>query len=73
MLSLCLAKHPSAETKTEDLMKLLEGYNTQVKIMHWLMAVLMIALIAAGLFMVDLPKDDPLRPQLYMIHKSSGM
>jgi len=54
-------------------MKFLEDYNQVAKILHWLMAVMIISLFAVGIYMHDLPKDDALRPTLYMLHKASGM
>jgi len=54
-------------------MKFLEGYNTVSKILHWLMAIMIISLLAVGIYMHDLPKEDALRPTLYMLHKAFGM
>ncbi len=54
-------------------MKFLEDYNTVAKILHWLMAVMILSLLCVGFYMQDLPRDDALRPTLYMMHKASGM
>jgi cytochrome b561 len=54
-------------------MKFLEGYDTVAKVLHWLMALMIISLLAVGIYMHDLPKEDALRPTLYMMHKASGM
>lgn len=41
---------------------------------HWLMAVLVIAQLALGLWMIDLPKSPPgLRAGWFNVHKSIGM
>ena len=54
-------------------MNYLDGYNKGAKVIHWLMAIIILSLIAAGFYMADLPKEDPLRSTLYMLHKSFGM
>lgn len=54
-------------------MKFLEDYNQVAKILHWLMALMIITLLAVGFYMHDLPREDALRPTLYMLHKASGM
>jgi cytochrome b561 len=54
-------------------MKFLDGYDNVAKAIHWLMALMIISLLAVGIYMHDLPKEDSLRPTLYMLHKASGM
>lgn len=54
-------------------MKFLAGYNTVAKILHWLMAVMILSLLAVGFYMSDLPREDELRPTLYLLHKAFGM
>ena len=54
-------------------MKFLEDYNTGAKILHWLMAIMILSLLAVGIYMHDLPREDSLRPTLYMAHKACGM
>lgn len=54
-------------------MGFLDGYNTVAKILHWLMALMIIGLLCVGLYMAELPKEDPLRPTLFMMHKSFGI
>ena len=54
-------------------MKFLDGYNTVSKILHWIMALMIISLLAVGIYMHDLPREDALRPTLYMLHKAFGM
>jgi len=48
-----------------------ESYGLIARIVHWLMAILIIALIIAGLIMTELPKGD-LKSQIYQIHKAIG-
>lgn len=54
-------------------MKFLEDYDRGAKIIHWLMALMILSLLAVGIYMHDLPKEDTLRPTLYMAHKATGM
>ena len=48
-------------------------YDPMARGLHWLMAVVIIALIGVGLVMSDLERDDPLKWQLYANHKAIGM
>lgn len=48
-------------------------YNAIAKILHWLMAITIIALIIAGKVMTDLSSSDPMKFQLYQLHKSAGL
>ena len=41
--------------------------------MHWLMAIIIISLIALGLIMGEIPHENPMRGNLYMMHKSFGV
>lgn len=50
-----------------------QRYNTVAKILHWLIAIAIIALLAMGKVMVDLPRDDPGKFDLYQLHKSAGL
>lgn len=54
-------------------MKFLDGYDNVAKAFHWLMALMIISLLAVGIYMHDLPKEDEMRSTLYMAHKASGM
>ena len=52
------------------------GYALPIRILHWLMAVLMIAMIAAGLTMVNGPWNGqfpPVRGMLYDFHRGVGI
>jgi len=48
-------------------------YSLPIRILHWIIALLIIGLITVGLIMSDLPKDAPNRPLLYSVHKSFGV
>lgn len=42
-------------------------------LLHWLLAVFILGILTVGFTMADLPKDDPLRPTLFFLHKSTGI
>lgn len=48
-------------------------YHTSIRILHWLMAVLILGMIAVGWYMSELPKEDANRGTLYFFHKSFGV
>lgn len=52
-------------------------YATFSKVMHWLMAAIIITLIAVGIYMADLPRDTEAQKQyafqFYGMHKSFGV
>lgn len=48
-------------------------YTSAAIALHWLIAFAIIGLIAVGWIMGDLPRGDPLRTQLYQMHKSFGI
>lgn len=50
-----------------------ERYSGPAILLHWLMAVLVIAMIAIGLYMVELPKRTPEVAYYYNLHKSFGL
>ena len=47
-------------------------YNAVAKTLHWLMALAIIALIVVGKVMADMSPADPMKFQLYQLHKSAG-
>lgn len=49
-----------------------ENYGTFSKLLHWLMAILIVALLAVGFYMTGLDKEDPSRGQIYGLHKAFG-
>lgn len=51
----------------------MEKYSLSMRVMHWLMALLLITLLCVGLWMSDLPNEDPRKFQVYDLHKSFGV
>jgi len=49
-----------------------KGYSIAAKILHWLVAALVVALIPIGLTMADL-QPGPLQDRLYVLHESFGV
>lgn len=50
-----------------------ERYGLISKSLHWLMAITILFMLGLGAYMTDLDKADPLRSQLYGLHKSIGV
>jgi cytochrome b561 len=50
-----------------------ERYGLVSKFLHWAMALLILTMIGVGAYMTDLAKEDPLRAQLYGMHKAVGV
>lgn len=50
-----------------------EKYPANLRILHWLMAVMIVGMLVSGLMMGDLPKGEPLRDKVYFLHKSFGV
>ncbi|MBN8530623.1 MAG: cytochrome b [Alphaproteobacteria bacterium] len=50
-----------------------EKYPGLMRLIHWLMALLLLGMIAFGYWMVGLPKDHPQRMEMYDLHKSVGV
>ena len=50
-----------------------ERYGLVSRLLHWLMALLILAMIGVGAYMADLDKEDPLRAQLFTLHKEIGI
>ncbi len=50
-----------------------EKYVFSVRVLHWLMAIMIIGLIVSGLIMVDVPKSNPQHHLLFKFHKSIGI
>ncbi len=48
-------------------------YPGAMRLLHWLMALLILGMIGAGWYMAELPGSDPLRYKLVMLHKSLGI
>jgi cytochrome b561 len=49
-----------------------DRYGFVSKLLHWTMAVMIIALVVVGLYMTGLEKEDPSRVNIYAMHKSMG-
>jgi cytochrome b561 len=50
-----------------------DKYPLIIRVLHWLMAALIIGLLTVGLIMTGMDRSDPLRNQLYSLHKSFGV
>ncbi len=50
-----------------------DRYGLVSRLLHWLMALLILAMIGVGAYMADLDKENPLRAQLYTLHKETGV
>lgn len=50
-----------------------QKYHLSMRILHWLMAILIVAMIIVGFVMKTLPNEDPLRMTVYNFHKSFGI
>ena len=48
-------------------------YHPLLRVLHWLMALLILTMIGVGWYMTGLAKDDALRGTLYGLHKSTGV
>jgi cytochrome b561 len=48
-------------------------YSTPSRALHWISAILIIALVAVGLWMTGLADEDPSRRTVYNLHKSIGV
>ncbi|MBI1238963.1 MAG: cytochrome b [Alphaproteobacteria bacterium] len=48
-------------------------YGTVAMLLHWTIALLILSLIAVGLYMSGLPNSDPQKFELYQLHKSFGL
>lgn len=50
-----------------------EKYPYALRMLHWLMAAILLGLIAVGWYMAELPKEDPSKFMFYGWHKSFGV
>nr|VFJ54255.1 MAG: cytochrome b561 [Candidatus Kentron sp. DK] len=48
------------------------AYAPLFKLLHWLMAAIIIVLIGVGIYMAELPKEAPNRLDIYALHKATG-
>lgn len=49
-----------------------DRYGSLSKVLHWAMAVMIVALVAVGFYMTGLEKEDPSRINIYNLHKAVG-
>lgn len=49
-----------------------QGFGLVSKLLHWGLALIIVLLIAVGLYMTGLEKEDPARLQIYGMHKAFG-
>jgi cytochrome b561 len=50
-----------------------ERYSAAMQAFHWIVALLMFAVLPLAWAMVEMPRTDPSREWLYMLHKSVGV
>lgn len=50
-----------------------QKYSTLMRVLHWVIAVIILTLIGVGWWMTGLADDDPVRGQVYGLHKSFGV
>ncbi len=50
-----------------------DRYPPMMRRLHWVMALLVIGLLAAGVYMTDLPREAEERATFYSLHKSFGV
>lgn len=48
-------------------------YTLLMRILHWLIAILILGMIGVGWYMHGLPDDHPTKYDIYAIHKSTGI
>jgi len=50
-----------------------DRYNSVAIVLHWLIALSILALLVVGWTAVLLPQGEPVRPSLFAAHKSLGL
>ncbi len=53
--------------------KISPSYDSVAKTLHWLIAAAIVAMLAIGWIMANLPRDNPHRFGLFQLHKSVGI
>lgn len=51
----------------------MQKYPLAMRWLHWIVALCVIGMLAVGLYMTGLPREDALRTPLYLLHKSFGV
>ena len=70
-----LTNYNLREINTWDILNIMEiqRYSKIAIIIHWLMAIMIIAMICMGVYMSDLPKGSEERTWFFTLHKSIGL
>ncbi|MCW9027547.1 MAG: cytochrome b, partial [Kangiella sp.] len=50
-----------------------QKYSLTLRVLHWLMALLIIVMIGVGWYMAGLPQESELKYEIYPVHKSMGI
>ncbi len=50
-----------------------DGYTTKARLMHWLIALLVLLMIPAGLIMIREGVSRPMQDTLFLFHKNTGV
>ncbi|WP_339045909.1 cytochrome b [Candidatus Mesenet endosymbiont of Agriotes lineatus] len=50
-----------------------EKYHLILRVVHWLMAVIILTMLISGFYMKSLPVDNPIKFSIYGIHKATGV
>ncbi|SFC73367.1 cytochrome b [Tropicimonas isoalkanivorans] len=50
-----------------------QGYSTTARVMHWIIAVLVLLMIPAGITMIQEGISRPLQDTLFLFHKNTGV
>lgn len=58
---------------SKTISSLTEKYVPSLRWLHWSMMMCFVLIFALGMVMVDLDKDDEVRPVLFWLHKSFGV
>lgn len=48
-------------------------YSLTMRVLHWLIALLILGMIGVGWYMAGLPDEDPVKYDIYPVHKSIGI
>ena len=62
-----------ADNATRPTQVVLERYNWQARVLHWLVALLIIGMLGLGFFLENIPRNTPERAFYVNLHKSFGV
>ncbi len=51
----------------------IQRYTTVAVVLHWVMVLLVVAMLCLGLTMTEMSRENPVRSELFMLHKSLGL